>query len=672
MAVALRGSAAIPTGNPTTSCSVTVDAAVATDDVLFLTVTSRDSTGAGTLSVTDNDTGGNAWAKIGNSTDHKATLWYKRATSATAGKTVTVNNAVGSVSCVLKAFSGASKATVPYANIAVEPNASADESHASFTPSGSDSMVCASVHNYNNDDAVTSLSFATLGALTTTEKQSTGGSDCANIFGHKAQTGSAATGTLTWAQTDGTSYSITWTISPEIAPAVPVGTLSVTSVAASIALVFGLTAGALGLTGQSVGVGFQGPTTGSVDVTGAAPTVSVGAGSGTTIEIPVGAVAVTGNLLDGVFFLGTDAGALTVTGRTPALALVQPMAPATMAATGASPAVAFVQAQSAGALTIAGQGSALALVQPVPAGALTLSGAAATRLIDAPTFLGSGALTLAGATSSLAAVNAGTVGSLTVTGLSPAMFVGATLSPPAGAIAVTGSSSDLAHVLPSTNGALTLSGTQPAIFTGALLTSGMGSLTLTGQAPSALAWVVTQAAGAVTVTGQAPIPSIGQFLGVPAGAVAVSGTTTPVALVVTSSVGTLAVTGQTPTVLSAISLAPPSATLTLTAGSPFLAVGLQSSAGSLAITGLAPTLGLSSAIPIPVGTLTITGTETGLSVGAVEMSVGALTLTGLAPSVAVQAQGTIYVVMRPDDIAIACPKDDITVQMVAEEYEVQV
>lgn len=213
MAIALRGSASVPSANPTTSFNVTVDAAVEADDLLFLAVTSRDSTGAGSLSVTDNDTGGNTWTKIGNSTDHKATLWFKRATSGTASKTVTVSNAVGSASGVLKAFSGADTGATPYTNVVVETNASGNETHAGFTPDSADSMICASVHNYANDNAVTSLSFATAGATTATEKLSTGGSDCGCNFGHVLQTGGpTGTGDLTWAQTNGTTYSITWAI----------------------------------------------------------------------------------------------------------------------------------------------------------------------------------------------------------------------------------------------------------------------------------------------------------------------------------------------------------------------------------------------------------------------------------------------------------------------------
>lgn len=213
MAIAPRGAAVVPTGNPTTGFTVTAPSQVVTDDVLFLSLTSRDSTGAGTLSVTDNDTGGNAWAKIGNSTDHKITLWYKRATSGTASKTVTVANAVGSTAGVLKAFSGATATETPYTNVVVETNASGDEAHAAFTPANPNSMVCAAVANYANDNAVSTLAFATLGSTTATEKLSTGGSDCGNIFGHALQAGAAAdTGALSWAQTNGATYSMTWAI----------------------------------------------------------------------------------------------------------------------------------------------------------------------------------------------------------------------------------------------------------------------------------------------------------------------------------------------------------------------------------------------------------------------------------------------------------------------------
>lgn len=222
MAIALRGSAVVPTGNPTTSFTVGIPSQVLTDDLLFLAITSRDHTsGTARVSVTDNDSGGNAWALMtgAESSDRKASIYWKRATGSTASKTVTVSGAVGSVSGVLKCFSGGDTSATPFSNVVPESNASGNETHAGFTPGQADSMVCASVHNYANDNAVTTLSFATLGATTATEKLSTGGSDCGCTFGHVLQSGAATgTGNLTWAQTDGTTHSITWAIIPALAP----------------------------------------------------------------------------------------------------------------------------------------------------------------------------------------------------------------------------------------------------------------------------------------------------------------------------------------------------------------------------------------------------------------------------------------------------------------------
>lgn len=216
MVVALRGAAWVPSGNPTTSFTATIDAAVQTGDILYMVCTSRDHTaGTALATLTDNDTGGNTWTLVTNSTDRKAYLFQKRATSGTAGKTITFSGAVGSCSGVGKAFSG-SISSDPTTNAAVETNASADETDAGFTPTTADSMLCCSIHNYGNDNAVTSLASATYGAMTTTEKLSTGGSDCATAFGHDLMSGVSATGNITWAQTDGATYSIHWAIKPAL------------------------------------------------------------------------------------------------------------------------------------------------------------------------------------------------------------------------------------------------------------------------------------------------------------------------------------------------------------------------------------------------------------------------------------------------------------------------
>src|SRR5688500_20124226 len=108
MAVAHRASVAASTANPTTTFAITIPATVAAGDVLFVLITSRDSvSGSANATCVDNDTGGNAWAVVTNTADKKHWIFWKRATSATAGKTVTVNSCVGSCAGGLAAYSGA-------------------------------------------------------------------------------------------------------------------------------------------------------------------------------------------------------------------------------------------------------------------------------------------------------------------------------------------------------------------------------------------------------------------------------------------------------------------------------------------------------------------------------------------------------------------------------------
>lgn len=206
----------VPTGNPTTGFTVAIPAGAVAGVILEISVTSRDSINPALgPTISDNDTGGNAWAIVKQSADGKATTWWKRATGGTAGKTITIAAALGSCSGVLQGFSGCAASGTPQTNVAEESNASGDETHAGITPSQADSMVRAAVYNYGNDNSVTSLSFATLGATTMTEKLSTGGSDCACASGYKLQAGAAAaTGNLTWSQTNGATYSHVWALKP--------------------------------------------------------------------------------------------------------------------------------------------------------------------------------------------------------------------------------------------------------------------------------------------------------------------------------------------------------------------------------------------------------------------------------------------------------------------------
>ncbi len=216
-----RESAAGNGTNPSTSDTITIPAGTATGDSLFVGVTSRDHTsGSAYPTVTDDDSGGNTWTMISESPDgsRRATLWWKRATAGTASKTITVAGCIGSMTCGVSVFQNASTSNTPYTNISAEDNASGNETHASITPDYAGSTLCFSVSNYNNDNAVTNVAGATIGSYTQRyEKQSTGGSDCANTIWSVdgTDTAPAATGAVTWSQTNGVTTTFSWAVRPE-------------------------------------------------------------------------------------------------------------------------------------------------------------------------------------------------------------------------------------------------------------------------------------------------------------------------------------------------------------------------------------------------------------------------------------------------------------------------
>jgi hypothetical protein len=230
-------SSAVPTGNPTTSFTITIPT-VAVNDLLILANTNGGATTAPT--VTDNDTGGNAWAEK-SSAAAEGRLFWKRATSATSAKTITSSGNTNSCSGVLFVLRGAIVTGDPFDFFVPEENASANEVSAGGTTSVNGCYVGLSVHNgaSNGDVNVTSPATTSPGALTDfAEKLSTGGVDCACAMAGRAQASAGATGNFTWAQTDLATTSHAFAIKPVAAVAYgPPG---------------GVTAGALPIVGATV------------------------------------------------------------------------------------------------------------------------------------------------------------------------------------------------------------------------------------------------------------------------------------------------------------------------------------------------------------------------------------------------------------------------------------
>lgn len=208
---ALRGSAFVSSGANTTSCTATIDAAVQSGDVLVLDVVNRDSTA--NVSVTDNDTGGNTWTLKTNqaaNTNGSGQRWWKRATSGTAGKTITVSGATGSVACAGQAYSGCEASGDPLGATVGEANASANETQAGITTTRSLSWVLHMVACTSNDTLNPGNRTAT-SPTTITERgegTSSGGSDCSVSHASAEKAAAGATGNISWSQTNGTGASM--------------------------------------------------------------------------------------------------------------------------------------------------------------------------------------------------------------------------------------------------------------------------------------------------------------------------------------------------------------------------------------------------------------------------------------------------------------------------------
>lgn len=212
--------AASGTGNTTTGGTMTIPASVVSGDMLYVGVTSQGSTSASAdVTCTDNDTGGNTWTVHTNTSDKKSWVFKKRATSGTASKTVTIANGVTKTAfgCVVvkDAYTGGTAET----NTSTETNASGDETHAGFTPDLGGSLIMFFVFDYGSNNDASSQSTANLGAMTerVSHLPAGPGADCALAIATLDGTAAAAaaTGNITWAQTNSTTYSVAFAVRPE-------------------------------------------------------------------------------------------------------------------------------------------------------------------------------------------------------------------------------------------------------------------------------------------------------------------------------------------------------------------------------------------------------------------------------------------------------------------------
>ena len=476
MAIAHVGSTVHNEAAPTTSCTVTIHASTATGHILLLAAVNRN--GTADLSVTDDDTGGNTWQllkkQIAN-TSRSVQVWWKRATSGTASKTVTVSGATNSVSAGCAVFSGVHPGSTPYEAATGEDNVSADETQAGITISDN-AMLIFVIGNVLNDLTPTTMASANFGSLAESfNALSTGGSHCGTNLSYDLVTTGGATGNLTWAQTDNLTGTIVFALLPDINLVPAAGTLVISG--QSPKLEFLLTAA-----------------NGNLAITGLAPSVSI-SGGGTNLEPGTGALTLTGLAPALEFMITVPGGSIVITGLAPTLDMDIGLSPGTgaLAITGLAPSLGFLLTAGTGALTLTGYAAALEL-RLTPAGdELVLTGLAPTVDLPADHFRepATAVLTVTGLapTAQQLVARLPDAAALTLTGLAPTLdqTEDVSLSPDADALLLTGlaPSIQIANVIIPGTGALVLTGLAPALTQtdDINLSPDPDELVLTGHAP---------------------------------------------------------------------------------------------------------------------------------------------------------------------------------------------
>jgi hypothetical protein len=214
MAISVAGSAT-HSGNSTTTFSVALPTTQA-NDIIILEYTHRataDATIGGTYS-------GPAFAEkhdqqYATSTFSGKTLW-SRASGNHSGQTVTGSGLTNSCAAIVTVYRGCVASGDPLADATIvgEQNASGNETQAQITTATNGAWVVLVVAN-SPDVAVTSATCTSPGALTNrAEHLSTGGTDTSICHASAEKASAGATGSFTWAQTDGAGGSWAYALVP--------------------------------------------------------------------------------------------------------------------------------------------------------------------------------------------------------------------------------------------------------------------------------------------------------------------------------------------------------------------------------------------------------------------------------------------------------------------------
>ena len=201
--------------DPATELTITIPASTQIDDILILSLENGGAVDNPT--VTDNDTGGNTWALVieQNGSTDEVTIWWKRATSGTAGKTITASGFTDSCAGSCSVYRGCITSGNPYEQQVGESNGLFDTSMIGITPTVNGAMVCLTVGTGSGNNSITDPSCTDPGALTSrADVGSSGGSGCRIMHASREQTTAAATGDFTWTISTNDSASVAFNLKP--------------------------------------------------------------------------------------------------------------------------------------------------------------------------------------------------------------------------------------------------------------------------------------------------------------------------------------------------------------------------------------------------------------------------------------------------------------------------
>lgn len=210
----------VPGGDGWTTGGTIVIPTVEVGDFLLLPLTNKGANAVPT--VVDDDVTGNVWARIeGFSGTTGSSVWYKRATAATSGKTITVSGMTTGSAGGLSVYRDVADEPNSFENVVVDVQVSGEETMPSFTPTRDNSMICIVIATKAaniNTNTYTSTDPAVLNERY--ERQNTA-QPCSSAHASAVQTTAGPTGAINWVQVNAAHITTTFNLLAAETPGVP-------------------------------------------------------------------------------------------------------------------------------------------------------------------------------------------------------------------------------------------------------------------------------------------------------------------------------------------------------------------------------------------------------------------------------------------------------------------